>query len=333
MDSIEFQALLDAQHGLLSSAQLRRFGYPWHRVRHQVDSGHWLSVLRGVISVSNGPLTRPMIVSAALVYGGPQAILSHQSALEHWGMIGEPPGPIHITVPRKHSAIAQPPTVRPTTARPAAHIGEILHPGVVVHRSVAIKHLRVDRDVPVASAASCVIDVAVAEPTARQAMSAFTALATNGRIPLRHLREQLELRRPRRYRRALNDAMTLLADGVQSALEYEYAVDVERAHGLPTARRQGPVVVDGRTLYEDVEYDEFGAALTVRLDGRATHSMAEVAFRDRRRDNAAELAGRPRLVFGYPETHDDPCGVFAEVRTVLVREGWTDRSHPCPRCA
>jgi hypothetical protein len=333
MDSIEFQALLDAQHGLLSSSQLRRFGYPWHRVRHQVGSGQWLSVLHGVISVSNGPLSRPMIVSAALLYGGPHAILSHQSALEHWRMIGTPPGPIHITVPRKHSAIAQPPTVRPATARPTAHIGEILHPGVVVHRSVAIKHLRIDRDVPVASAASSVVDVAVAKPTARQAMSAFTVLATNGRIPLRHLREQLELRRPRRYRRALNDAMTLLADGVQSALEYEYAVDVERAHGLPAARRQGPVVVDGRTLYEDVEYDEFGAALTVRLDGRATHSMAEVAFRDRRRDNAAELADRPRLVFGYPETHDDPCGVFAEVRTVLVREGWPDRSHPCQRCA
>ncbi|MFC9790408.1 hypothetical protein [Rhodococcus sp. NPDC127528] len=333
MDGSDFQALLDAQHGILDSAQLRRSGYPWSRVRHRVDTGQWQSVLHGVVAVSSGPLTRPMILSAALVYGGPHAILSHQSALEHWGMIREPDGPIHITVPRKNSAISQAPATRTAAAHPTAGVGEVLHPGVQVHRSLAIKHIRVDHERPVSSVAAAVVDVAVAQPTAPEAMSAFVALATNGRIPLRLLRQQLELRRPRRYRRALVDAVALLADGVQSVLEYEYATNVEHAHGLPSPDRQGPVVVDGRTLFEDVVYDEFGAELTVRLDGRGTHSMAEVAFRDRRRDNAAELAGRARLVFGYPETHHDPCGVFAQVRTILVREGWVDTSHPCPRCA
>lgn len=77
-------------------------------------------------------------------------------------------------------------------------------------------------------------------------------------------------------------------------------------------------MVDGKTLWEDVTYDGAGAPLTVRLDGRASHSMAGVAFHDRRRDNAAELAGRSRLVYGWHDVHSDPC----EVAEVLARFGW-----------
>lgn len=136
-----------------------------------------------------------------------------------------------------------------------------------------------------------------------------------------------------RYKRALADAVTLLADGVQSILEYHYAVDVEQAHGLPKALRQGTVVVDGRTLYEDCDYSECGVPLIVRLDGRVAHSMAESAFRDRRRDNAAELANRPRLTFGFEEVAGKPCEVAQEVDRVLTREGW-DRQQvgSCAAC-
>ena len=137
---------------------------------------------------------------------------------------------------------------------------------------------------------------------------------------------------PYRCRRALADAVALLADGVQSALEYRYAVDVEKAHGLPSALRQGPVTVDGRTLYEDCMYDSSGYALTVRLDGRRVHSMREVAFRDRRRDNAAALAGRARPVFGYEEVVRSPCEVAREVATVLTRLGWDRGRSACDAC-
>ena len=144
---------------------------------------------------------------------------------------------------------------------------------------------------------------------------------TNARIPLRDIRRRMGERRPRRYGKALVDAVRLLADGVQSVLEYRYATDVEDAHGLPRARRQSPVIVDGRTLFEDCDYSDHGVPLIVRLDGRRAHAMAEVAFRDRRRDNAAELQGRPRLVYGFDEVTKNPCVVAREVATVLVREG------------
>ena len=125
--------------------------------------------------------------------------------------------------------------------------------------------------------------------------------------------------------------MRLVRDGVQSVLEELYAVEVEQDHGLPAARRQAPFVVDGVTLYEDAVYDHLGIPLTVRLDGRL-HQRYEIAFRDRRRDNAAELAGRSRLTFGWKDIEGDPCGAAREVAQVLRRRGWTDRPTPCSRC-
>ena len=222
-------------------------------------------VLPRVYATFTGPLSREAKITGALLYGGQQALLSHATAAEEWRMLTlDPLAPVHITVPYSCSAVSQP-----------HH--------VVVHRSRAFPHLRVATDPARTSKADTVLDLATSEPDARAGMRRFVALATRGRVPVRELQRRLEERRPRRYGKALGDALRLLADGVQSALEQRYACDVELAHSLPTAQRQHPVVVDGRTLWEDVSYDLIGIPLTVRLDGRAFHDAPEVAFRDRRR--------------------------------------------------
>ena len=195
-------------------------------------------------------------------------------------------------------------------------------PVVVVHRSRAFRHIALDLDPPVTSRADTVLDMAVAEPDARTARRTLTALLVTGKVRPSTVRRRLTERPPRRYRRALASAVDLVRDGVHSALEQCYAVEVEGAHDLPVGRGQGPVLVDGVTLFEDVVYDDAGAALTVRLDGR-THLISSVAFRGRRRDNAAELAGRSRLIFGRRDLSRDPCGAAREVATVLTRRGWT----------
>lgn len=118
---------------------------------------------------------------------------------------------------------------------------------------------------------------------------------------------------------------------MESVLEEVYAVDVEAAHALPAALRQMPFRVDGRTLFEDVAYDHVGVPLTVRLDGR-THLEPDVAERDRRRDNAAELAGRSRLVFGWSEVSTRPCRAAHEVSAALRRHGWQGPLARCPKC-
>ncbi|MGW0045626.1 hypothetical protein [Rhodococcus sp. NPDC003348] len=334
--SEELQALIDHQHGVISGAQLRSVGYPRDRLRHRLETRRWQAVLRGVYATSSGPLTREMTLSAALLYGGGHSVLSHRTAAEEWGWLPVEAGlPVHVTVPYGKSALCQSPRVR--RPAPPAHPGRgpgPLHPGVIVHRSRAHPYIGIDFAHPRTTKADTAIDLAVSEPNARAAYVRLIMTVTNARIRLADVVSRLVERPPRRYRRALASAVTLLADGVQSALEFHYAVDVERAHGLPGGDRQGPVIVDGRTLWEDVDYTVHGVPLIVRLDGRWAHSMREIQFRDRRRDNAAELADRPRLIYGMEEVGRTACLVAREVERVLAREGWVrGTDNPCLRCA
>lgn len=312
------------QHGVVSRAQLCAQAIDDHAIAHRVRQRRWQRVLHGVYAVHTGPLTRPAVLTAALLFGGDLVALSHRTAAEEWGLLRPADeARVHVTVPYSRSATHQPPVWGPCG---------LVHPGVVVHRSRAFGHVVVEADPPRTSLADTVLDLAVAEPDARAAARRLVALSTAGRVPVAVLRSRVEARRPRRYRELLVETLQLMADGVASVLEHRYAVDVERAHGLPAAQRQSTVVVDGHTLFEDCDYTPCGVGLIVRLDGRAYHGTPGVAFRDRRRDNAAELADRARLVYGWTDVATDPCGVATEVATVLHREGWTGELQPCAAC-
>ena len=73
------------------------------------------------------------------------------------------------------------------------------------------------------------------------------------------------------------------ADGVHSPLERRYVHGVERAHGLPPARRQARRRHGSGNRYLDNLYKPFG--LCVELDGSVAHPD-EGRWRDTRRDNA-----------------------------------------------
>lgn len=309
----DWRRLLREQHGVISTGQAERYGLTMDAIVANVDARRWRRLLRGVYSTSTGEPTRPARLMAALLYAGDPVVLSHRTAAEEWGIAPiEEPAPVHVTVPYGCAAVSA--------------------PGVVVHRSRAFRHIVVATDPPRTSLADTVIDLAAAEPTWRLARRRLVALVTGSRVSPHDVALRLQDRPPRRFRTALADGLRLVVDGVQSALEERYASEVEEQHGIPGARRQTPVVVDGRTLYEDCTYDELGTALTVRLDGRAFHTSSATAFRDRRRDNAAELAGRSRLVYGWRDVAGDPCAVAAEVVTVLRRLGWPGGLNQCEAC-
>jgi hypothetical protein len=307
----EWQRMLARQHGVIDTEQLRGFAISRNAITANVLAGRWRCVAPRVYATFSGPLTRDARLVAALSYAGPAAILSHQTAGEVWGMRPITGGPVHVTVPYRCSAVSQPPLV-------------------IVHRSRAFKHIAVPGLPPITTRADTVVDLAVAEHAARDAMRTLTALVTSRQAATSQVRERLRDRPPRRYGRALTQALDRIDAGVQSALEELYAVEVEAAHGLPSARRQQPFLVDGRRLIEDAVYDNIGVALTVRLNG-GSHLLPDVAYRDRRRDNAAEFAGRSRLVFGWDELCRDPCAAALEVAGVLWRSGWNGPLRPCPR--
>lgn len=310
--------MLTEQHGVLSRRQAIVLGVTPQGIRAQVTANRWRRVLHGVYATFTGPLPRPARLSAALLYAGPPAMLSHRTAAEEWGMLEiRPDGPVHITVPYSRNAVSNP-------------------PAVILHRSRAFRYIAsADTPLPKTSRADTIIDLATTTPSADEARRCFTDLVSRTAVSTRSLARQLERRPPFRHRAAIHAAFESVRGGALSALESEYATCVEFAHGLPEGARQMPFEVDGRLLWEDVMYDAWGADLSIRLDGRGFHATPGVAFRDRRRDNAAELAGRHRLMYGWAEVADDPCGVAAEVVTVLRRCGWrgTVRSCARPRCA
>lgn len=326
-----WQRILDEQHGIITTKQMYENGVNKDSIDHCVETGQWLRVFRGVISVTNGPLTREMQLSAALLYAGRGALLSHASAAEEWGWIQPGPGPIHVTVPYGCSATSRPPTMRHAKQNFTSESNEQIHPGVVVHRSRAMGHIGVETNPARTSIADTVLDLAVAEPSSRLATIALVSAMSSGGVNVAAMTRKIEARRPMRYSKPILHTLALMRDGVHSALEHRYVLDVEQAHGLPAGQRQAPVFVDGRKLFEDIRYEI--CDLIVRLDGQAFHSVKQRRFRDRRRDNAAELRNLPRLVYGWHEVTQDPCGVYREVREVLVREGWNDASFPCERCA
>lgn len=308
----EWHQLMLEQHGVLSWAQAISLGITPQGIASQIAAHRWRRVLHSVYAAFTGPLTRPARLTAALLYAGAPAMLSHVTAAEEWGMCPlRDDEPVHVTVPYGRNAVSHP-------------------PAVMLHRSRAFDVIAsADTPQPRSSRADTIIDLATSEPTAAEARLTFVHLAGSSPVSMTSLARQLLCRPPFRYRAVLNHALELVRGGSLSALEAEYTMAVERAHGLPTGARQQPFHVDGRVLWEDVGYDNAGARLTVRLDGRATHSTPGIAFRDRRRDNAAELADRRRLTYGWTEVSADPCSVAAEVIAVLRRDGWRGIPHPC----
>ncbi|MQA61353.1 MAG: hypothetical protein GEU86_07615 [Actinophytocola sp.] len=309
----EWRVLLKEQAGMVLWSQLRRLGLSSEDVEANVKAQRWTRVLPRVYATFTGELSRDAKLHAALLYGGGEAVLSHSSAAEEWGMVPITDRPVDITVPYTSSAISQLPLVR-------------------VHRSRAIRHSVVATFPPRTKRTDTILDLASAQPTAKEAKYTVVDLLTRHRVDADTMRACFELRPPHRHRGAIKQGIQLVRVGFMSGLEVEYTEGVEGRHGLPVGDRQVPVVVDGKRLWEDCTYDSSGAAVTVRLDGRRDHATAGVAFRDRRRDNAAEIAGRARLVYGWRDVHEDPCAVAAEVRAVLLREGWRPGPDDVVRC-
>ena len=114
---------------------------------------------------------------------------------------------------------------------------------------------------------------------------------------------------------------------MHSELERRHLVDVERAHGLPTGRRQRAA---GKTR-QDAYYDEF--ATVVELDGRVVHVLSDASWRDMVRDNATAERGETTLRYGWQDVRHRPCEVAAQMANVLRANGWTGHARPCrPGC-
>ena len=87
------------QHGVISTAQLRRAGLSASAIDRRVRAARLFRVHRGVYAVGHPELTdRGRWKAATLALGG-RAVLSHRSAAELWEMLRARGGLPHVSVP------------------------------------------------------------------------------------------------------------------------------------------------------------------------------------------------------------------------------------------
>ena len=95
----EWAFLLHAQHGIVAKAQARLAGHSAKAVQHQLRSGKWRYVRRGVYATFTGEVPREARLWAAIKRAGPGAMLSHETAAEIQRLADKPSAKISITVP------------------------------------------------------------------------------------------------------------------------------------------------------------------------------------------------------------------------------------------
>jgi hypothetical protein len=296
--------LAGRQSGAFAFAQALKVGYPRATISRRLASGAWARLHPGVYAVAATPVTRELELWAALLAAGPQAVLSHESALLVHGAEDLPPTPITLTNPHGlHHRLD----------------------GVIVHQidDLAPRHRKMVEGMPISKPARSVVEVAatcgvatvgrVADDLVRAGRTSYAAIATVLADVARPGKPGVETVA------AVLDARTGGYVPPASELERLLFATLE-AGGLPAPVRQarlpgrGPVsgLVDGAYL---------DARIVLEADGRRWHTRMDAARRDRERDAQVVRAGWVPLRFLYEQLRGDPggvCEVVADTRALRL---------------
>jgi hypothetical protein len=305
IDGLE-HLLIRVQDGVVSRRQLRELGACDHDIARMVRRRDLVAAHPGVYVAHTGELTWVERAWVAVLGCWPAA-LSHQSALPN----SPSDGLIHVAIHHRRSVRAPARVVVHRMADFDERTNWMLSPP-----RVRLEHTAVD----VALTKASVVDKFRVLADACQ-----TRETTAGAIL-----DALTSRRRVADRSLLVELLEDLATGACSVLEREY-LRLERAHGLPDARRQLADRLAGRTVHRDVAYADFG--VTVELDGMAFHDNARARDDDAERDLDTLVAADSITVrLTYRQVFDRGCETIAKIAALLRRRGWPGPFAPCPDC-
>jgi hypothetical protein len=303
--------LLARQRGVITRGQALGFGLGDDVIGARLRSGRWTAMHRAVYATFSGEPGREAMLWAAVLRGGPGAVLSHQTAAELLGLADAPTAVIHLTVPvdRHLRGIRGVLVHRSSRAEGAAHPAQ-LPPRTRVE----------DTALDLTQSAACLDDAC-----GWLCRAAGRRLTTAAR-----LRAALDARPKVRWRTDLEIALADVGSGAHSLLELRYIRDVERRHGLPPATRQARTQSGGRTRFADNLYE--AAQLAVELDGQVAHAI-EDRWADTHRDNVHAAAGLLTLRYNWADVTTRPCTVARQVADTLRQRGTPVLLRPCsPTC-
>jgi very-short-patch-repair endonuclease len=247
-------------------------------------------VHRGIYAIGHPVLRLEGRWMAAVLAGGPGAVLSHRSAAVCWGLLGEGPARHQVTTAASRRGV----------------------PGIRLHRSRSLDagDTASHRGIPITSVARTLLDLAASLP--RHHLE--RALAQAERLQLydhRAIADTLARANGHRGRGALAEATAREPRFTRSDLEAKL-LDIVREAGLPQPLTNTVLAApDHARLEVDLYWPTY--RLIVELDGYEAHGTRRAFENDRRRDAALQAAGYRVLRFSYRDVTRAPHTVLARV--------------------
>jgi very-short-patch-repair endonuclease len=233
-------------------------------------------------------------------------VLSHETAAELHGLI-ERSDAIHVSVPSSRRVEAK---------------------GIVVHISPRTEDASWPRLKPLrTNVEETVLDLIQECRTFDDVCGWVTVAFRKAGMNEHFLGAAARQRKKMRWRAEL-DEIIAAGDKVHSPLEFRYLRDVERGHGMPAAKRQVQVRIDGKKAYRDVYYEEF--QVVVELDGKKAHPP-EQRGGDIHRDAATSAEGIETVRYDWQQVRGHPCETAVLQARILRQHGWTGQPTPCSK--
>src|SRR5690625_304690 len=293
---------------VLTVAETRALGLSRGQVARLVEAGHWQRLFRGIYLTHSASPSWFSKAHAALLLGGPRAVLTHESAWFLNGLQPKPPRIITVNVP---------PTSR---LKPRPGIRFLRH----VHDFQPIGRLR--RTTP----EQTLLDLLSLQRDPREIIGLITHAFRNG-VKEAAVLDLLRKRHRFRNRKLVELLLETVVGGTESPLEYLFDENVEIPHGLPRSEKQSVRVINGKRIRVDRRIKLF--RLLIELDGNLGHPGGPTD-RDMWRDNANLLKhGDQTLRYRWLNIVSTPCETAAQIATALAINGWRGSPTKCsPDC-
>ncbi len=288
--------LAEGQHGVVARWQVEQLGLGRRGIALRLKSGRLHRLHPGVYSVGHRVLSQHARWMAAVLFCGPDAVLSHRSAAALWRIRDGGGSRIHVTSPSKSRS----------------------HGLIQRHFSVLPDDEMTEQEgIPVTSVPRTIFDLAADEPpqVVEGALRQSEYLRLHDRLSLPHLLERYPGRSGSRTIRDCLARRRETSGRSRSWLEEVFLPFLDR-HQLPRPQQLNAwIEVGGRRFEVDCFWPTLNAI--VELDGFAAHGT-RTAFRDDRyRDRKLQRAGYGFIRLASEQVEDEPLEVASDLRALL----------------
>jgi very-short-patch-repair endonuclease/predicted transcriptional regulator of viral defense system len=286
----EISALATRQHGVIARAQLVEMGLSLDAIEYRVKLSRLQPLHRGVYAVGHRALTRHGRWMAAVLAGGPGAVLRRRSAAALWGIREADPARVEIAAPRDRR---QP--------------------------RIAVQRIELPRDetdehegIRVTTAARTLLDLAAVldEHHLARACERAEALRLGSPTSLQDLVDRYPRRPGTPALRRLLERGGVVPTRTENDFERRFLTLLD-AENLPRPLVNEPL----GAIRPDFRWPE--QRLIVETDGFETHGTRAAFERDRARDRALTAAGWRVVRVTKRQLDDDPDTLAAELAAML----------------